>query len=96
MIEKYIWLSFFSSLLCKNETLVKYTVVPSIPLIIIAILSANPNIWRASEIHHFYFEMFAVAISTMIVYDKASIAAFYCIHALRLKILFLYFIKHYI
>lgn len=85
MIQKYILLSFFSSLLCKNETLVKYTVVTSIPLIIIAILYANSNIWRASEIHHFYFEMFAVAISTMMVYDKASIVAFYCITCASFK-----------
>jgi hypothetical protein len=61
----------------KNEIIVKYTVIQSIPIIIIAILYANPNIWRVYDVHHFYFGMFAVAISTMIVYDNASIVAFY-------------------
>jgi signal transduction histidine kinase len=45
--------------------------VPSIPLIIIAILSTNPNTWIASDVDHFYFEIIAVIF--------ASIVAFYCI-----------------
>ena len=55
----------------SNPTLFKYTIVPSIPLIIIAILSANPNTWVASDIDHFYFEIIAVVF--------AAIVAFYCI-----------------
>ena len=54
-----------------NPTLIKYTIVPSIPLIIIAILSTNPNTWIASDVDHFYFEIIAVIF--------ASIVAFYCI-----------------
>jgi signal transduction histidine kinase len=54
-----------------NPTLIKYTIVPSIPLIIIAILSTNPNTWVASDIDHFYFEIIAVIF--------AAIVAFYCI-----------------
>jgi signal transduction histidine kinase len=54
-----------------NPTLIKYTIVPSIPLIIIAILSTNPNTWVASDVDHFYFEIIAVIFS--------SIVAFYCI-----------------
>lgn len=54
--------SFFS----KNEILIKYTIVPSIPLLIIAILSANPDTWAASEIHHFYIEMFAVILAAIL------------------------------
>src|SRR5436190_6007846 len=55
-------LSFFS----KNETLIKYTLVPSIPLSIIAILSINSNTWVLSEIHHFYIEMFAVILAAIL------------------------------
>jgi signal transduction histidine kinase len=64
------------SILCsKYETLIKYTLVPSIPLSIIAILSANPNTWVASEIHHFYIELFAVIL--------AAVLAFYYISRAR-------------
>jgi signal transduction histidine kinase len=54
-----------------NQTLIKYTIVPSIPLIIIAILSTNPDTWIASDVDHFYFEIIAVIF--------AAIVAFYCI-----------------
>ncbi len=63
--------SFFS----KNETLTKYTIVPSIPLLIISILSINSNTWVLSEIHHFYIEMFAVIL--------ASILSFYYVSRYR-------------
>ncbi|MFL6363608.1 MAG: MASE3 domain-containing protein, partial [Nitrososphaeraceae archaeon] len=64
------------SLLCsKYEILIKYTLVPSIPLSIIAILSINPNTWVASEIHHFYIELFAVIL--------AAVLAFYYIARAR-------------
>src|SRR2546423_13234943 len=57
------------SLLCsKYETLIKYTLVPSIPLSIIAILSANPDTWRASEIHHFYIELIAVILAAVLAF----------------------------
>src|SRR5438874_7312163 len=55
-------LSFFS----KNEILIKYTLVPSIPLSIIAILSINANTWVLSELHHFYIEMFAVILAAIL------------------------------
>src|SRR6266496_2754909 len=54
--------SFFS----KNEILIKYTLVPSIPLLVIAILSADPGTWISSEIHHFYIEMFAVILAAIL------------------------------
>ena len=44
----------------KYDILVKYTLVPSIPLSIIAVLCINPDTWVLSEIHHFYIELFAV------------------------------------
>lgn len=51
--------------------MVKFTVVPSIPLVIISILSVNPNTWIATNVHHFYFEIIAVIMS--------SIVSFYCV-----------------
>jgi len=64
------------SLLCsKYEILIKYTLVPSIPLPIIAILSINPNTWMASEVHHFYIELIAVIL--------AAVLAFYYIARAR-------------
>jgi signal transduction histidine kinase len=58
--------NFVSSFFSKNETLIKYTIVPSIPLSIIAILSINPSTWSLSEIHHFYIEMFAVLLAAIL------------------------------
>jgi signal transduction histidine kinase len=57
-----------SSLFSKYEILIKYTLVPSIPLSIIAILSANPDTWRASEIHHFYIELIAVILAAVLAF----------------------------
>jgi signal transduction histidine kinase len=50
----------------KYDTLIKYTLVPSIPLSIIAILCINPDIWVLSEIHHFYIELFAVLLAAIL------------------------------
>ncbi|MFL6452542.1 MAG: ATP-binding protein [Nitrososphaeraceae archaeon] len=52
----------------KYETLIKYTLVPSIPLSIIALLSINPNTWVASEIHHFYIELIAVILAAVLAF----------------------------
>jgi hypothetical protein len=52
----------------KYEILIKYTLVPSIPLSIIAILSINPNTWVTSEIHHFYIELIAVILAAVLAY----------------------------
>ena len=59
----------------KYEILIKYTLVPSIPLSVIAILSSNPNIWVASEVHHFYIGLIAVIL--------AAVLAFYYIARAR-------------
>jgi signal transduction histidine kinase len=64
-----------SLLSSKYEILIKYTLVPSIPLSIIAILSINPNTWVTSEIHHFYIELIAVIL--------AAVLAFYYIARAR-------------
>ncbi|MFZ0345429.1 MAG: ATP-binding protein [Nitrososphaeraceae archaeon] len=50
----------------KYDTLIKYTLVPLIPLTIIAILCINPNTWVLSEIHHFYIELFAVLLAAIL------------------------------
>jgi signal transduction histidine kinase len=50
----------------KYDTLIKYTLVPSIPLSIIAILCVNPNTWFLSELHHFYIELFAVILAAIL------------------------------
>jgi signal transduction histidine kinase len=58
--------SLFNLHFGKYDTLIKYTIVPSIPLSIIAILSFNPNTWVLSEIHHFYIELFAVILAAIL------------------------------
>src|ERR671918_1116898 len=50
----------------KYDTLIKYTLVPSIPLSVIAILCINPKTWILSEIHHFYIELFAVLLAAIL------------------------------
>src|ERR687893_261845 len=50
----------------KYDTLIKYTLVPSIPLSVIAILCINPGTWGLSEIHHFYIELFAVLLAAIL------------------------------
>jgi signal transduction histidine kinase len=50
----------------------KFIVLPSIILSIITVVSAiSPNSWVVSDADHFYFEIFAVILSTIV--------AFYCI-----------------
>src|SRR5215210_5610613 len=58
--------SLFNLQFGRYDTLIKYTLVPSIPLSIIAILSFNPNTWVSSEIHHFYIELFAVVLAAIL------------------------------
>src|SRR5215216_4191263 len=50
----------------KYDTLIKYTLIPSIPLSIIAILCINLDAWVLSEIHHFYIELFAVILAAIL------------------------------
>src|ERR687884_1131785 len=52
----------------KYEILIKYTLVPSVPLSIIAILSINPNTWVTSEVHHFYIELIAVILAAVLAF----------------------------
>ncbi|HZB17784.1 MAG TPA: ATP-binding protein, partial [Nitrososphaeraceae archaeon] len=56
----------------SNQVLVRYTLIPLIPLLVIAILSVNPNTWRTSDVHHFYFEMFAVILAAVLAFYYIS------------------------
>jgi signal transduction histidine kinase len=69
--------SRFSSLISilRNRTFIYYTLIPAIILTIITILSTDINVWVLSEIHHFYIELFAVILG--------SILAFYYIARAR-------------
>src|SRR5919205_480877 len=64
--KRSMYNSLFNAYFGKYDTLIKYTIVPSIPLSIIAILSFNPNTWMTSEIHHFYVELFAVLLAAIL------------------------------
>ena len=68
-----------------NPTFLFYTVLPTIPLLILAILSADPYLWVGSETHHFYIELFAVVFS-------AVIGFYYILHARNLNDKFSLFI----
>jgi signal transduction histidine kinase len=69
--------SGFSSLISilRNRTFIFYTLIPAILLSIITILSTDLDAWNLSEIHHFYIELFAVILG--------SILAFYYIARAR-------------
>lgn len=54
-----------------NSYHMKYIIIPSVILSIIAIISLDPKLWMTSDVHHFYFEIMAVVLSTVV--------AFYCI-----------------
>jgi signal transduction histidine kinase len=64
----------FSFPLLTNDTtinLFKYVILPSISLLIIALISTNQILWITSSIHHFYIELFGTIF--------AGILAFYYI-----------------
>ncbi len=50
---------------------IKYIILPSVYLSVIALLSANSYLWVTSSIHHFYIELFGTIL--------AGILAFYYI-----------------
>ena len=54
------------SIFYEHEFLFKYTILPIIPLIIIALLSVDPLLWVSSEVHHFYIELFAVVFGLVL------------------------------
>jgi len=71
------WPSHYFDFL-SNKIFLKYTLVPIIPLSIIAILSTNPTIWIGSEIHHFYIELFGTILGGVL-------AFYYILHARNLN-----------
>jgi len=46
----------------------KYTLVPIIPLMIIATLAIDSQLWTNDGHHHFYFEMMSVMLSFIVAY----------------------------
>jgi signal transduction histidine kinase len=71
------WSSHYFGFL-SNKTFLKYTLLPTIPLSIIAVLSLNPSVWIGSEIHHFYIELFGTILAGVL-------AFYYILHARKLK-----------
>jgi signal transduction histidine kinase len=59
----------------NKSHILKYVVLPSIYLSVIALLSTNPYLWVTSSIHHFYIELFGTIL--------AGILAFYYISRAR-------------
>ena len=55
----------------KTSHILKYIILPSISLSVIALISINPYLWVTSSIHHFYIELFGAVF--------AGILAFYYI-----------------
>ncbi len=69
----------------SNKIFLKYTLLPSIPLLLLAVISVDPYLWVGSELHHFYIELFAVILSSVI-------AFYYILHARNLNDKFSLFI----
>jgi signal transduction histidine kinase len=69
----------------SNKIFIKYTLIPSIPLLFLAIISVDPYLWVGSELHHFYIELFSVLLSGVI-------AFYYILHAQNLNDKFSLFI----
>jgi signal transduction histidine kinase len=51
-----------------NNTLIVYTILPSIFLSVVAAISVNPYIWITTDVHHFYFEIIAVILSAIVAF----------------------------
>lgn len=62
--------SRFSSLISilQSRTFIYYTLIPAILLSIITILSTDLDAWNLSEIHHFYIELFAVILGSILAF----------------------------
>jgi signal transduction histidine kinase len=62
--------SHFSSLISvlRSRTFIFYTLIPAIILSIITILSTDLDYWNLSEIHHFYIELFAVILGSILAF----------------------------
>ena len=68
-------LNFLIKINNQTNHILKYIILPSIYLSVIALLSANPYFWVSSPIHHFYIELFGTIL--------AGILAFYYISRAR-------------
>jgi len=52
----------------RHSHLIKFTLLPIIPLILLAYLSNDPNSWTIDGRDHFYFEMISVTLSFIVAY----------------------------
>ncbi|CAN5891833.1 hypothetical protein BH23THE1_BH23THE1_22210 [soil metagenome] len=83
--NKYVQKSLRVLDLFSNKIFLKYTLIPAIPLLLLAVIAVDPYLWTGSEIHHFYIELFAVILSGVIGF-------YYILHARNLKDKFSLFI----
>jgi signal transduction histidine kinase len=52
----------------QSRTFLYYTLIPAILLSIIMVLSTDLRAWHLSEIHHFYIELFAVILGSILAF----------------------------
>jgi signal transduction histidine kinase len=57
---------------------INFTVLPSIILAVLTIWSLDPSVWKSSEVHHFYIELIAVILGSILSF-------YYILHARILK-----------
>lgn len=68
-----------------SKSFIRYTILPILPLLILAVIATDPYIWISSEIHHFYIELMAVIFAGVIGF-------YYILHARNLNDKFSLFI----
>ena len=55
-----------SFLTLKN--ILKFSIIPLVPLLILAVISNDPYLWIVNGVDHFYFEMVSVVLSFIVAY----------------------------
>src|ERR687898_694269 len=65
-------LNFLSKTSDKTGHILKYILIPSISLLIIALISVNPSLWITSSIHHFYVELFGAILARILAFYYIS------------------------
>jgi signal transduction histidine kinase len=56
------------TVILRNRTFIYYTLIPAILLSIIAIASVDLGAWNLFELHHFYIELFAVILGSILAF----------------------------
>lgn len=60
--------SIFKQSLLNWKNIIKFLIIPLVPLIILAIVSGDTNLWIVDGQDHFYFEMISVTLSFIVAY----------------------------